>query len=868
MQLKLTPMMQQYKKIKRSIPDGCILMYRLGDFYEMFFEDAKTASGILNIALTKRSREEGRDYPMCGIPYHAAEGYIGKLVKAGYKVAVCDQTEDPKKAKGIVRRDVTRVITPGTVMDSRLLDEKKNNYLTAVNKVGKMYSISLLDLSTGEFRVTELDCEEDFFSEFMRISPAECIMPQGIKGILDKINGNGHVMMNYEEDWIFDYDSCYHLLKEHFRLQSLDGYGCQGMVPGITTAGAIIHYLKSNMHQSLGHIQNLVPYVIGDYMALDNATVRNLELTDSLHGGPVAATLFGVLDYTVTGMGARLLCQWIKQPLVKAETIKKRQEGVKFFYYDKNIREGLKGIMKNIPDIERITGRISAGYANARDLVALREALKTVPGIKEYLKESDCALLQEINEGLVVPMDLIVCLDKALLPDPPLVLREGGFIRDGYNEELDELREISKEAKGYLARLQAEESAKTGIKSLKVRYNKVFGYYIEISKANLNAVPEDYIRRQTLVNAERFITPELKDYESKILNAKERIGELEYDIFVRLRGDVGKYITVIQNTARGIGTLDVLLSFSEAGLRNNYVFPEINDGPVIDITAGRHPVLEICLEERKRFVPNDILLNSSRDHLLIITGPNMAGKSTYIRQTALLVLMAQMGCGIPAQKAVCGVVDRIFTRVGASDELTRGQSTFMVEMNETAYILNNATARSLIILDEIGRGTSTYDGISIAWAVAEYLATGKRGEEEFQGPKTMFATHYHELTRLADFYPAVKNYNIAVREWNDEVIFLYKILPGSTDKSYGIHVARLAGLPYGVLARAKDIMSDLEQGQFFTEGAGSGQGKTRQMRLFDMPGNHIVESLSSMKLEHMTPIEALNKLKELKEKVR
>lgn len=860
MELKLTPMIQQYRRIKRSIPQGAILMFRLGDFYEMFFEDAKIASKILNIALTRRSREEGKDYPMCGIPYHAAESYIGKLIKAGFKVAVCDQIEDPKLAKGIVKREVTRLITPGTVMDSHLLEEKRNNFLVAVNKIGRIYGLSSLDLSTGEFKVTEINRDEDFFSEFLRIGPTECILPNALRGLLDRIKGNGNILINYYEDWVFDYENCYNLLKEHFKTQSLDGFGCQGLVPGITCAGAILYYLKDNLYKSLGHIQRVVPYVVSDYMVLDNATIKNLELLDPAGHGQRHATLFGVLDYTVTSMGGRLLQQWIKQPLIDVKQIKTRQDGVRFFYEDRYIREKLREILKNIPDIERIIARVNSGYANARDLVALKDALCCIPEIKKYIAKVDTPLLVKLRDGLRELPELVDELNRALIQNPPLTLREGGFIKDGYNTQLDELRKLSSDAKRWLANLQIRESNRTGIKSLKVRYNKVFGYYIEISKANLGNVPGDYIRKQTLVNAERFITPELKEYESKILTAKDSICELEYTLFTQLRDKVSRFTAEIQEIAQAIAILDVILAFSEVSVRNNYILPEINDGLTIEITGGRHPVLEMCMEEGKRFVPNDTFIDGNENQLLIITGPNMAGKSTYIRQVALLVLMSQIGCGIPAEKATIGVVDRIFTRVGASDELTRGQSTFMVEMNETAYILNSATPKSLIVLDEIGRGTSTFDGISIAWAVAEYLVRNQ------PGPKTLFATHYHELTMLADIYPSVKNYNIAVKEWNDEIIFLYKILPGGTDKSYGIHVARLAGLPYSVLERAKEIMSRLEDGSFLTKEAHK-EGQ-RQMYLFDMPDNQIIEALRSIKIDYITPIEALNKLKELKERLR
>jgi len=861
-ELKLTPMIQQYKKIKRGIPQNAILMFRLGDFYEMFFEDAKIASKVLNIALTKRSKDEGRNYPMCGIPYHAADSYISKLIKAGHKVAVCDQVEDPKQAKGIVRREVTRLITPGTVLDTQLLEEKKNNFIAAINKIGKLFGISYLDISTGEFKITEIGNETDFLSEFHRISPVECILPSGFKEFFEKNNKLENILLNYYEDWVFDYDNGYNLLKEHFKTHSLDGFGCQGLVPAITSAGALLHYLKENMHTALGHIQKIICYSTSDYMVLDNSTMRSLELVEPMHSGNKSITLFNVLDYTSTSMGGRLLHKWLKQPLLNVTQIQERQDAVRSFYDNKNVREKLSEIFKNIPDIERIIGRVESGFANARDLVALKDALHLVPEIKSNISAYKGLLFEKLIKDLSDMSELVCELEKAFVSSPPLSMKEGGFIKDGYDGELDEIRSISSQANDWLTKFQIKEAEETGIKSLKVRYNKVFGYYIEVSNANRSAVPAHYTRKQTLVNAERYITPDLKEYETKILNAKDQISDIEYKIFIELKNKTSSFTVEIQKIAQAIAVLDSLLSLSEACIRGNYIFPEVNDQSLINITGGIHPVLQSHLEDGKRFVPNDIMLDNSENQLMVITGPNMAGKSTYIRQVALLTLMAQIGCGIPAEKAVIGVVDRIFTRVGASDDISRGQSTFMVEMNEAAYILNHATSKSLIVLDELGRGTSTFDGVSIAWAIAEYLVSRK---DKGMGPKTLFATHYHELIKLAEIYPSVKNYNIAVREWNDEIIFLYKILPGGTDKSYGIHVARLAGLPYGVIERSKQIMSSLEEGTFISKGV---QKETpKQMNLFEVPREQVIDNLRSIKLEYMTPIEALNKLKELKERV-
>ena len=877
MQPKLTPMLQQYKKIKKGIPAGVILMFRLGDFYEMFFEDAVIASRVLNITLTSRSKEAGKNYPMCGIPYHAAETYIRKLIKAGHKVAVCDQVEDPKLVKGIVKREVTRMITPGTVLDSQLLEDGNNNFIIAANRIGGVYGLSFLDLSTGEFKVTEFNKEQDFVSEFSRIAPRECVLPESFKEtkiLLDKISRNGDMLTNFYEDWIFDYEMSYAALKDHFKTQSLDGFGCQGLVPGVTAAGAIFHYLRENLHKSLGHIQSIVPYSTNDYMVLDAATIRNLELVAPLRSGNKQTTLLGVLDVTVTSMGARLLRNWIKQPLINLNNVKARQSGVKELNAKRHILDELRMVLKDIPDMERLIGRVDSGYANPRDLVALKQGLNNIPKLKLLLESAESSMLSQLCNDLVELPKVVLLLERALISEPPAIVRDGGFIKDDFNSELDDLRQIARQGKGWLSNFQVKESERTGIRSLKVKYNKVFGYYIEVSKTNLAAVPGDYIRKQTLVNAERFITPDLKEYETKILNSEEHSNELECKIFNDIRQEVARETAVIQKIGIAVAVLDVLACLAEVALRNNYVFPEITDSYQIDISEGRHPVLDRFLEEGKRFVPNDTILDGAEDQLIIITGPNMAGKSTYIRQVALLTLMAQIGSGIPAKKATIGVVDRIFTRVGASDEISRGQSTFMVEMNETAYILNNATEKSLIILDEIGRGTSTFDGISIAWAVAEFLVR-KRKEENTAGPKTLFATHYHELTELTNICNGVKNYNIAVREWNDEIVFLYKIVPGGTDKSYGIHVARLAGLPYSVLERAKKILTKLEEGNLSASGGSkladvslsSSGDQSRQMYLFSSAGDQLFDELKKLNLDYLTPIEALNKLREIKERL-
>jgi len=865
--MTLTPMMAQYKRIKKETPPS-ILMFRLGDFYEMFSDDALIASRILNITLTARESGKGNKVPMCGIPYHAVQEYIAKLVQAGHKVAVCDQMEDPSVAKGLVKREVTRVVTPGTAIDENLLREKSNNWLAAINRSNNLYGISCLDLSTGEFVATEIEREDNLFNELGRLAPSEFLIPKSLaedKGFMRRVREGTRALINPCDDWLFEYESSYGRLKEFFHTQSLDGFGCGAFRPAIGAAGAVLNYLKETGHASLAHITRLAPYFTAQHMVLDLYTQRNLELVRNLRTGGSEGTLIAALDYTATSMGARLMRQWMLQPLVVASEIVKRQEGVQNLFDQVTVSESIAAALRDFKDTDRLIGKIDCGHANARDLLALKESLQLVPSLRETLAPLPSEIVAEACGMLEDTGDIVALIEKGIDPEAPLTVREGGIIREGYDQELDGIRKISRSGKDWITELQKKEMERTGIKSLKVGYNRIFGYYIEVTKTNLGAVPEDYTRKQTVANGERFVTRELKEYESKILGAEEKSAALEYQIFQKIRERIVSETGKIQRVGRGVALVDTLNSLAIAARRNRYVRPSVNDGDIIEISDGRHPVIELSLSE-ERFVPNDTLLNTESDQLLIITGPNMAGKSTYIRQVALIVLMAQMGSFIPVSRATVGIVDRIFTRVGASDELTRGQSTFMVEMNETANILNNATEKSLIILDEIGRGTSTFDGISIAWAVAEYLHNNPSVRA-----RTLFATHYHELTELEMNLPGVKNYNVAVKEWNDEIIFLRKIVPGGTDKSYGIHVARLAGLPRKVIERAKDILNALEAGCIredrlpAPEGAAQAGG-SQQLTLFELRPDPVIEELKSLNIERMSPIEALYRLKILQEK--
>lgn len=884
----LTPLMKQYREIKHRHLDA-ILLFRMGDFYEMFDQDAVTASKVLEITLTARNKAKGIETPLCGFPYHAAEGYIAKLIRRGFKVAVCEQVEDPKLAKGIVKREVIRVVTPGTILDSNLLDAKDNNYLASLYPAKEGFGLAFLDISTGAFFIAEIPGSRNLAeldTMLARFTPREIILPQGTEpdAGLSAVLRNYTQAVNRSDDWTFDRDTALRTLLDHFKVASLEGFGCSGMRTGIPAAGAALRYIQETQKTSLANILQLKPFAAREHMVLDSACQRNLELVRNIYDGSPKGTLLSVLDFTATSMGGRKLREWLLNPLMNAAEIERRLEAVGEFKNDHQLREKVMSALGSVYDLERLISRVSLGAANARDLLALKQSFTALPKIRELLTGCNSRMIYDLAatwDDLTEPFELI---DGAVYDDPPYTLREGKLIKKGYSAELDELRGISSEGKGWIAGIEQRERERSGISSLKVSYNRVFGYYIEITKANLANVPQDYIRKQTLANAERFITPELKEYEDKVLGAEEKILDLEYRLFQQVRETVAGSTVRIQDMARRLAVVDCLVSLAEAAAKNSYTRPVMIDGDVIRIVESRHPVIEQLAEER--FIPNDILLDCEENQLVILTGPNMAGKSTYMRQAALITLMAQTGSYVPAKEAEIGIVDRIFTRVGASDFITRGQSTFMVEMNETANILNNATDRSLIILDEIGRGTSTFDGISIAWAVAEYIHSRLRA-------RTLFATHYHELTELALTLDRVKNYTVAIKEWNDQIIFLRRVVEGGADKSYGIQVARLAGLPKPVIERAREVLANLEQAEFNELGepvaaspSGGGRdanagGKKRgngssgetadtpppQLGLFASEAGLLFKEIADLNLDGMTPLEAMNKLHELKKRV-
>jgi DNA mismatch repair protein MutS len=898
---QLTPMMAQYRRIKGELPQDALLLFRLGDFYEMFFEDAQAGAQLLNLALTARN-----GVPMCGLPFHAANGYIGRILRAGRKVAICDQLEDAKPGK-LVKREVTQILSPGTHFDERLLTAERNNYLAVVCPGGRRresaeaasdsesraltsaatYGLALVDLTTGDFKTTELAGDAALLAELERLRPAEIIHPSEAGGLRELLGGRrpagmdapakaeprattgaatgqGWILNGYD-DWVFAAETAVFTVRDHFKVASLDGFGLKDHAAAIGAAGAALHYLTQHLRRDAKNLTRVSFYQRSDFLALDYTTLRHLEILEPLHrDAPRTASLFGVMNRTVTPMGARRLRDWLSQPLASVDAIRARQEAVRAFLANGGSLDGFRAQLTEVRDLERTIGRLSSGSGNARDLAALRVALEQIPSVKgilqhlaaaavssstlqkesqsflassasETLRDADVpGLIGELNAQLAESPDLVDLIACAIVDDPPLAVKEGGMIRDGFSAELDELRTAQRGGKDWIAKLQADEITRTGIASLKVRFNSVFGYYIEVTKANLDKVPPHYIRKQTIANGERYITPELKDMEGKILGAEERSVKLEYELFQRVREDVLGQLAVIQRTAAALAQLDVLAAFAEAARLHDYCRPHVGDEGVLQITDGRHPVLEQQLTE-ERFVPNDTALfsevrslksevpsageedsalraaRSAFPQIALITGPNMAGKSTCIRQVALLTLLAHTGSFIPAKGARIDLVDRIFTRIGASDDLARGQSTFMVEMSETANILNNATPRSLIILDEIGRGTSTFDGLSLAWSIVEHL-------HNQVGAKTLFATHYHELTELALRLPRLKNFNVAVREWRDQIVFLRKIVEGGTDKSYGIQVARLAGVPKEVLERAKQILANLEESELTPEG--------------------------------------------------
>ncbi len=860
----LSPMMQQFKAAKKAHPD-CLLFFRMGDFYELFFEDAKTASRVLGIALTSRSKGEGAA-PMAGVPVKAYEQYLFKLIRKGYKVAICDQIEDPRYAKGIVDRAVTRIVSAGTLTEEELLDRSKNNFLLAVAPGKKRFGLAWIDLSTAAFFIADTG-SKNLADELNRIDPAEILIPEGSAdpkaSLYAVIRGVNDAPVTPVADHAFERYGALESLKEHFDVRTLAGFGADEEALHIPAAGAILHYLKETQRGKPDQIRRLTPYQPSKYLTLDRASRRSLELTANMRDGGISDTLLACLDFTVTAMGGRLLRNWILSPSAELETITGRLDGVEDLLEAVALRNDLEGTLRHIFDMERITSKILANRANGRDLANLRESMESLPSLMGLLRSAKAPILGKAGSRLSGLEDLAALLRRAIADHPAAALKDGGIIRDGYHAELDQLRKLRSEGKGFIRDFQNREIERTGITNLKVGFNRVFGFYIEITNANKDLIPEEYIRKQTLKNAERYITPELKEYEEKVLTSDERAKELEFELFHEIRREAGAQADPLQRVAAAVAKVDVIRSLAEAAARRNYTRPELNEEKRIQIKDGRHPVLE-NMPDMEAFVPNDLLLDDAF-RLMILTGPNMAGKSTYLRQNSLIVLLAQMGSFVPASSARIGLVDRIFTRVGASDDLVRGNSTFMVEMVETACILNNATDRSLIILDEVGRGTSTFDGLSLAWAISEYIL-------QKTGARTLFATHYHQLTSLVDELDGIRNCSTAVREWKNEIVFLRKVVEGGTDRSYGIHVARLAGVPDGVLTRASEILKKLELlspdiGRCGFEPAPPVRPlpEQRQQSLFPDETARVREALREIDLDATTPMQALLKLKELKE---
>lgn len=867
---QVTPMMQQYLQIKEQYKD-CILFFRIGDFYEMFFEDAKTASRELELVLTGKDCGLEERAPMCGIPYHAADSYVAKLIEKGYKVAICEQLEDPALAKGIVKRDIIKVITPGTVTDINMLDEKRNNYIMSIYKNGEWYGISYCDISTGEFHVTEFkhSGEQKILDEIARLYPSEIIFNSELKKsekFLKHITERFSISLSEYDDAAFEYGSC--IKKVYNQFKNLDKK--LPITSGICACGALLNYIEETQKTSLFHINTLNIYSSGDFMVLDMATRRNLELTETIRTQSKKGSLLWVIDRTVTAMGARMIRRWVDEPLISRERIEYRLDAVDELYNNVYMRELLREKLKGIYDIERLIGKIVYGNVNARDLISLKQSLSVLPAIRECISDCKSSMLVNILNSIDTLDDVYDLIDKSITDNPPMSVKDGFIIKDGYDETIDKLRKASREGKDWIAQLEEKEREATGIKSLKVGYNKVFGYYIEITKPNLSLVPQDrYIRKQTLANSERYITPELKEMESTILGAEEKVVQLEYDIFCSIRDSISKQIERMQKTAWAVSSLDVLCSLSYAALENDYVKPVFSDKGSITIKDGRHPVVEKTLPGGM-FVPNDTYLDNGQDRISIITGPNMAGKSTYMRQVALIVIMAQIGSFVPAKYAEIGIVDRIFTRIGASDDLSAGQSTFMVEMSEVANILKNATSKSLILLDEVGRGTSTFDGLSIAWAVVEYIS-----DKSKIGAKTLFATHYHELTELEGRIDGIKNYSISVREHGDDIIFLRKIVRGGADQSYGIQVAKLAGLPDEVIKKAREIIAKLEDSDITKINSAKKEAAAdrlsegyMQLDFFNLGNSDIINELKSIDILNTTPMEAMNILDRLVKKAK
>ena len=880
---ELTPMMQQYMETKNQYRD-CILFYRLGDFYEMFFEDALTVSKELELTLTGKACGLEERAPMCGVPYHAVEGYLTKLVSKGYKVAICEQIEDPKLAKGLVKRDVTRIVTPGTNLNVQALEESKNNYLMCISYTPTKIGISVADVTTGDYYLTEVEDLRKLRDELMKYEPSEIICNEAflVSGFdVEELRARYHISVNALEAHMFDDEGCKRLLLRHFKVNTLIGLGVMEFPTGLTAAGALLQYLYDTQKTELSHFTHLYPYLTSKYMLLDSSTRRNLELTETIREKQKRGSLLWVLDKTRTAMGGRLLRSMLDQPLIDREEMEKRLDAVEDLSRDSVSRDEIREYLNPVYDLERLLSKVTYKTANPRDFIAFRNSLEMLPAIKAVLKGFTVRELKEIESEMDGLEDIFQLIRAAIEDDPPITIREGGMIRDGFNETVDKLRSAKRDGKQWLAQLEEQDRERTGIKNLKIRYNKVFGYYFEVTNSYRNMVPEDYVRKQTLANAERYTTPKLKELEDTILNAEEKLTTLEYDLFCKIRDSIAAELERIQKTAKAVARLDVYASLSLVSERNHYVRPKLNDKGVIDIKDGRHPVVEQMISN-DMFISNDTHLDNGSHCISIITGPNMAGKSTYMRQTALIVLLAQVGCFVPAKSANIGIVDRIFTRVGASDDLASGQSTFMVEMNEVANILRNATADSLLILDEIGRGTSTFDGLSIAWAVIEHISNRK-----LLGAKTLFATHYHELTELEGKMSNVNNYCIAVKECGDDIVFLRKIIKGGADKSYGIQVAKLAGVPDMVIGRAKEIVEQLTDNDIIekiqniaveVKGDKVFSGKKQpppdevelaQISLFDtVTDEDVLRELKEIELNTLAPIDALNVLYRLQNKLK
>ena len=873
-----TPMMQHYLKTHEEYKD-CILFYRLGDFYEMFFDDAKVVSKELELTLTGKSCGAEKRAPMCGIPYHAAETYLTRLVKKGYKVAICEQVEDPKLAKGMVKREVTRVVTPGTTLNAQALDETKNNYIMCITYISDHYGISSADITTGDYYVTEVDSERKLLDEVNKYQPTEIICNEAfyISGIdIDDMKNRMGIVIYSLDAWYFSDETAQMTLKDHFKVRDLEGLGLADYDSGVVAAGALLKYLYETQKTTLSNLVAIHPYTTGKFMIIDSSTRRNLELVETLREKQKRGSLLWVLDKTRTAMGARTLRSFVEQPLIERTEIEERYDAIDEFNTNAITREEIREYLNPVYDLERLITRVTYQTANPRDLIAFRNSIHMLPPIKTLMSDFQSPLLKRLYEQLDTLDELYELIERSITEEPPLTLHDGGILKEGYNEEVDRLRKAKTDGKSWLADLETKEREKTGIKNLKIKYNKVFGYYLEVTNSFKDMVPDYFTRKQTLANAERFITPELKELEDVILGAEDKLIVLEYELFREVRQKVADEVVRIQKTAKAVAQIDVFASLATVAEQNNYCRPKLNEKGLIDIKDGRHPVVERMIQN-EMFVANDTYLDNGSNRVSIITGPNMAGKSTYMRQSALIVLMAQIGSFVPAKSAKIGIVDRIFTRVGASDDLASGQSTFMVEMSEVANILRNATSNSLLILDEIGRGTSTFDGLSIAWAVVEHISNPR-----LLGAKTLFATHYHELTELEGKLNSVNNYCIAVKEKGDDIVFLRKIVKGGADKSYGIQVAKLAGVPDNVIERAKEIVEELSNNditeivQNISAEGSSKRSKPKldevdleQISLLDtMDNDTILNELKELDLGQMTPIEAMNKLYELQNKVK